>query len=129
MSSYAEQEQDARECAELNAQHEAEERAERGRSQSTLAVKGYIVEEGYHREKWHPKQQSCCGKGRATHYYDITYKVDYRIERFIRFDRLEHREQFIDLLHEAGYKYDAEYAVDEFLQQPIPPPPGGTVRP
>ena len=102
-------------------------------SQSTLAVRGYVVEEGYHREKWHPKQQACCGNGRATHYYDITYKVDYRITKFIRFDRLEHKEQFIDLLHEAGYKYDEEFesvrASDEFLQQPIPPPPGGTVRP
>ena len=93
-------------------------------SQSTLAVKGYIIEEGFHREKWHPKQQACCGNGRATHYYDITYKVDYRITKFIRFDRLEHRDQFIELLHEAGYRYDELYD-----NQPIPPPPGGTVRP
>ena len=105
-------------------------------SQSTLAVRGYIAEEGFHREKWHPKQQGCCGNGRATHYYDITYKVDYRITKFIRFDRLEHKEQFIDLLHEAGYKYDEEFesvrASDEFLQPPIPPPHvivGKTVRP
>jgi len=93
-------------------------------SQSTLAVKGYIIEEGFHREKWHPKQQACCGNARATRYYDITYKVDYCLERFIRFDRLEHKQQFIDLLHEAGYFPDGEYA-----NPPIPPPPGGTVRP
>ena len=92
--SYAEQEQDAREYAELKAQHEAERREESLASQSTLVVKGYIIEEGFADD---------------AHYYDIQYKVDYHTERFIRFSSIEHKLQFIALLHEAGYKYDEEY--------------------
>ena len=107
--SYAEQEQDAREYAELKAQHEAERREERLASQSTLAVKGYIIEEGF--------------SGKA-HYYDFQYKVNYSTEKFVRFTSIEQKLQFIDLLHEAGYTYDERYD-----NHPILPPPGGTVRP
>ena len=107
--SYAEQEQDAREYAELKAQHEAERREERLASQSTLAVKGYIIEEGF--------------SGKA-HYYDFQYKVNYSTEKFVRFTNIEQKLQFIDLLHEAGYRYDEEY--EGYI---VSPPPGGTVRP
>ena len=104
-------------------------------SQSTLAVKGYIIEEGFHREEWHTSQQPRCGNARATHYYDITYKDASYTERFIRFSKIEYQLQFVDLLHEAGYRYDEEYKSLEQVketQTPIPPPHvivGKTVRP
>ena len=55
-----------------------------------LKEKTYAVTEGFH------------GGG---HYYDIAYRVNERIDKEIRFTYIEHYLQFVDLLHEAGYKY------------------------
>lgn len=45
-----------------------------------------------------------------SHYYDITYKVNLETTKFIRFHLIEHYLQFIDVLHEAGYRMVDEYA-------------------
>ena len=39
------------------------------------------------------------------HFYDIAYQVNERTKKEIRFTYIEHYLQFVDLLHEAGYKY------------------------
>ena len=124
MGSYAENEQDAREYASLKAQFKAEREDEDRRlrtvnnSQSTLKVKGYSVSETF--SHWRDGIRQV----KAHHCYDIQYKIDYNTEKFIRFNYIEQYLQFIDLLHEAGYRHDEEY--EEYI---IPPPPGGTVRP
>lgn len=55
-----------------------------------LEVKTYAVTEGFDEGK---------------HFYDIAYRVNERIDKEIRFSYIEHYLQFVDLLHEAGYKY------------------------
>ena len=41
----------------------------------------------------------------SKHYYDIAYRVSETTDKMIRFSLIEHYLQFVDLLHEAGYKY------------------------
>ena len=41
----------------------------------------------------------------GVHYYDINYYPTKKTEKFLRFSFIEHYLQFVDLLHEAGYKY------------------------
>ena len=41
----------------------------------------------------------------GKHFYDIAYRVSERTDKEIRFHLIEHYLQFVDLLHEAGYKY------------------------
>ena len=55
-----------------------------------LKEKTYAVTEGFEDGK---------------HFYDIAYRVNERIDKEIRFTYIEHYLQFVDLLHEAGYKY------------------------
>ena len=55
-----------------------------------LKEKTYAVTEGFDEGK---------------HFYDIAYRVNERIDKEIRFSYIEHYLQFVDLLHEAGYKY------------------------
>ena len=39
------------------------------------------------------------------HYWDIAYYPNPTTDKEIRFSLIEHYLQFVDLLHEAGYKY------------------------
>jgi len=55
-----------------------------------LKEKTYAVTEGFDEGK---------------HFYDIAYRVNEHIDKEIRFSYIEHYLQFVDLLHEAGYKY------------------------
>ena len=41
----------------------------------------------------------------SKHYWDIAYRVSETTDKMIRFSYIEHYLQFVDLLHEAGYKY------------------------
>ena len=55
-----------------------------------LQEKTYAVTEGFEDGK---------------HFYDIAYQVNEHTDKEIRFHLIEHYLQFVDLLHEAGYKY------------------------
>ena len=55
-----------------------------------LKEKTYAVTEGWEDSK---------------HYWDIAYRVSETTDKEIRFHFIEHYLQFVDLLHEAGYKY------------------------
>ena len=55
-----------------------------------MKTKTYAVTEGFEDGK---------------HFYDIAYRVSERTDKEIRFHLIEHYLQFVDLLHEAGYKY------------------------
>ena len=41
----------------------------------------------------------------GVHYYEVAYCPTREIDKEIRFSYIEHYLQFVDLLHEAGYKY------------------------
>jgi len=45
------------------------------------------------------------GFDEGKHFYDIAYRVSETTDKEIRFTYIEHYLQFVDLLHEAGYKY------------------------
>ena len=48
----------------------------------------------------------------GKHFYDISYKRNFRdkyFEKEIRFSYIEHYLQFVDLLHEAAYTFTDEY--------------------
>ena len=47
----------------------------------------------------------------GKHFYDIAYCPSLKIDKEIRFSKIEHYLQFVDLLAEAGYRY-----FDEKLQ-------------
>ena len=55
-----------------------------------MKTKTYAVTEGFEDGK---------------HFYDIAYQVNEHIDKEIRISYIEHYLQFVDLLHEAGYKY------------------------
>ena len=40
----------------------------------------------------------------GKHIIEITYQVDSHTQKFIRFEKFEHSDQFINLLFEAGYE-------------------------
>ena len=40
----------------------------------------------------------------GKHFYDIAYRVNEHTDKEIRFSYIEHYLQFVDLLHEAGYR-------------------------
>jgi len=71
-------------------QREADAEREREAEERKKDNKTYAVTEGFQ------------GK---MHYYDIAYRVDEYTDKEIRFFLIEHYLQFVDLLHEAGYKY------------------------
>lgn len=54
-----------------------------------MKTKNYSVSEG-------------CEDGK--HFYDIAYRVNNHTDKEIRFSYIEHYLQFLDLLHEAGYR-------------------------
>lgn len=45
----------------------------------------------------------------GKHFYDIAYCPSLKIDKEIRFSKIEHYLQFVDLLHEAGYAFTDEY--------------------
>jgi hypothetical protein len=54
-----------------------------------MKTKNYSVSEGFEDGK---------------HFYDIAYRVNNHTDKEIRFSYIEHYLQFLDLLHEAGYR-------------------------
>ena len=68
---------------------EAERERER-QLEERLVPRTYAVTEGWDDSK---------------HYWDIAYRVSETTDKMIRFSLIEHYLQFVDLLHEAGYKY------------------------
>ncbi len=45
----------------------------------------------------------------GQHYYEIAYCPSLKIDKQIRFSKIEHYLQFLDVLHEAGYTFTDEY--------------------